>query len=1089
MVPLVPAPHVGVNFEFRLEEAAFPTEVVEIFDPSTGGMVSIEKPVGCACQKCDSALTDGIPYIENPIILEKCKTDPAMKAFCGDVVQAINSQTGGRGVDTCHSGRGWHRHVTFLEDGYDMDDFLDVFDGVSPEQMNIPPTQEVHPITGAAVTVYKVPARPSFRIETTLESKVRLSTNNMPHENYDGQARNTFDFFTDQQREETFGNNWTASAMTRKDFNRRLKGQIAKNRMSPGPTKSEHTGAAPIVAPTQRMASLPRAPTFHSAPSLSRSSSTSMQPPASWATPAAKSALSVYSGMVKFMTATTPPVRPASSALSMPEAASVPSTPRTSRFSIFTTSPGQCQSPAGGLKRPAAELKAPPVARQRSTAASPRDSPPSKSSSSVGGLVVDLAKLKGATFVKPDNDGRSVATSSRGDGENKFERAINAISLFSCFAGDNLEAELSQLKRMATVGKRESPDNFGPKCQQHHTIALGCQEIVLCKMMAQTGFGVILSQLKAIVDTGALHDNKVPKATLCDLTCVFQAMRFLQPWVKKPDLEGLLKALALEGAPSSPYNITEPTWHCEVMDADDIATGVVPTSFCNFFEKYVIAKMLRNTDASRPLLDSFLCKHFIPYLQGLHEDNRPPIIQALTKRCLGVLFVIGALPYELNASLEDVTFLSHDKDHIVFKAMQQSPWAKALFDTCFLNHAGERICWPKVLDAVARIESGQGPDLHLFVDEAIKDSVAWSLQCRDSALPKFFRPAVFSWMRSRFETLGTPCEDNENERKFDHRDEATVRFISTCQLVKSNQWQSDEIEGYLSKLKSVVASLEESTTSSKISSVFSDQLSAPKEGRLEQMARAVNDVMPENTQSKVLICGEDRGACVTSMLEFASEALKAWPTTDDSILRCCVNIVTRIQISTEPALGDAVSKRLQEAKDLLVHFRRCQGWINHLTMFTKVVPITAEVVEDNKIITLARKLKVYETHYQDDKAVVQFFSEDGKSMFDSHMASTTAYISEFKNLFVQNSLAPLKSELDNLKQVAGGSSDGHLWTTGIAERATSWTKFYKDTESTLRAVDGVAIRALVRSVDQVSLDKTVCVRRILLMPDNHTLII
>ena len=159
------------------------------------------------------------------------------------------------------------------------------------------------------------------------------------------------------------------------------------------------------------------------------------------------------------------------------------------------------------------------------------------------------------------------------------------------------------------------------------------------------------------------------------------------------------------------------------------------------------------------------------------------------------------------------------------------------------------------------------------------------------------------------------------------------------------------------------------------------------------------------------------------------------------MLTCVVALLNRIEINSAPTLGSEFAKKLADARLNLVQYRRLQGWVNHIGIFQAIHPISKDSVEEQKGQQLALKLLVHFRHYTDDQSVLPLLAEAGRQQFPKSLEMTNEFVTMFRSLYIENVLAPLKSELQELKDSSGGgSSCGSSWRDGIADRAHSWIK-------------------------------------------------
>ena len=115
---------------------------------------------------------------------------------------------------------------------------------------------------------------------------------------------------------------------------------------------------------------------------------------------------------------------------------------------------------------------------------------------------------------------------------------------------------------------------------------------------------------------------------------------------------------------------------------------------------------------------------------------------------------------------------------------------------------------------------------------------------------------------------------------------------------------------------------------------------------------------------------------------------------------------------------------------------------------------------------------MYAGHFQDkfSPADKEFLSEAGNKKFDSLIKSTVDGVQGFRAIYFANACMPLKAELVVLIKDSGGGREGGVsWKQNIAERATSWPKFMRDTEGSIRKVDKLVLISKYQSVEQVLL--------------------
>ena len=197
--------------------------------------------------------------------------------------------------------------------------------------------------------------------------------------------------------------------------------------------------------------------------------------------------------------------------------------------------------PGSNAKAPAAAMKRVALAPAQSPAKAPRLVQPTRCKSEEQLQQQQLNWLQQQQHLDlrkvPQVQDTDAATESSDTKTGcKFDRAKQRVSLMNIFLGYNLEAEISNLRKLKAFAKRESPDFWFRILQDHESFAVGAAQMVMTAMMAQRKWTTVLEV--AVSLKGACSDNKLPKQPWVDYCIVSQAMRYISPWVVGPKLDG-----------------------------------------------------------------------------------------------------------------------------------------------------------------------------------------------------------------------------------------------------------------------------------------------------------------------------------------------------------------------------------------------------------------------------------------------------------------------------------------------------------------------------------------------------------------------
>ena len=94
--------------------------MVEVQNPETGGMCSVEKLTGCACINCTDKLADGMPYTDPDVIFEQCVANLAMQEFCRSVVAQVTESTASSGLVGCNTASEKRERFAYIQNGTSM---------------------------------------------------------------------------------------------------------------------------------------------------------------------------------------------------------------------------------------------------------------------------------------------------------------------------------------------------------------------------------------------------------------------------------------------------------------------------------------------------------------------------------------------------------------------------------------------------------------------------------------------------------------------------------------------------------------------------------------------------------------------------------------------------------------------------------------------------------------------------------------------------------------------------------------------------------------------------------------------------------
>ena len=1005
-------------------------------DPESGDMFEGQKPSGFFCVRCLTGATVGFgSYATVDQVRQMVLQNPDMKTLVGDVTDAVNNPDGAAshpGVEDVTSCRLANDKLVALFDGYERGDFLEAFEGMTPESAGVPGIVETNPRSGMPVTLYYVPAKPAFRLEMATIHRVVRSSDRMPQQVYHEQPDHTYDFLSQRLP--------SAARQGKEPPPRR---EILKAMRTHISRHSQGGAAASSASTVPSSRSLFAIPVNPSQPS---------RPQTALMSPLAKQ----HAMLMAQVSSLRPPPAVIENVVPAPRAVFPSSRAPVSMRPPTPTTPNQ------QAKR-----------RRTSDAAAERAAILSSPSGAVDFVNLRALSASPGPPQSVESDGSSTVAPEL-KGLNKFERAKAKCSLANCFVSPNMETEFTHLRRTITVAQRESPTEWYGKLKAHLQHMTAACEANIDRMIMHVTFEPILGIATVLVSAGF---NRLPKIAFVDVCLVGAAMAHLQPFQKESDLHAIMARLTIKGNTAT-YEISpDSDFNCTYMDDDDLKSGIVPSRVVYFIQKYILAPLLRQGKGARLLVVDFIEFDLLPWI-GVFETFAgflPPCMVLLKNRGLALLFLLGDIPFQNGCSISNVPTLKargpmQSDDGSLYVVLQEVPWLSSLMDKAYLMGAGEKKAWPEVEAAMVAFSKSDQANALAIVDDILKRYAAWRQVCRETSLPSYVHPPVLALLSEEIDKC-VQIRVDSGEKAFEEaiqtegsKGQKLLQLMTEIDLL---QWPESKVKEMKGKLEGVGSILSMHANMGKMMealAAFPTEAGAVTLSNLGIFADAFVAAMPPHP-AKLVFKDETFQNAIGNLELLAPALLAHYPGDEDSHCFKAANcIIEQMEFSIVK-----VEENQQRCLDLMKRLKTFQRLMKfHLDYkaFT-ANSLNAETVENMELVQLAKRLIWFGKHFQAENP--EGLSEAGRAEFEECMTKSTEAITHFKLFFVQNAKNPLSTAIGHLNAKAGGGDEGQSWKQSI-DPSWSFSQFKASVGSTLGSVDVIQIVSLIKEVDTATLN-------------------
>lgn len=1030
-----------------------------------GDYIEVEKPCVFFCVRCSKALPSCFPYLDLERIKNSVVESPSFKSIALDAVSSYHDESlrPPEGQEHVFLDSGTCDQIRLLFDGFERKQFITRYQGCTPEELDVSPTTAEHPVTGEDTDVYFVEGEPHWQLTTSGYVATKRRQDLMLQQIYNLQGEHTAKYHS--SRLDSINRKINKQPPPRHILQQRMKEVLEKKKAGRAqPAIKAESG----VNSSESDAGLPFA-----RPAAARSAEQ----------PVKLEAKSSAASSVRFTTAPTAPVLQAHAAK-----ASSRSALDDARQSLGLTPLSQARRPKvestavpkdppqvlkvelspvrGSLKRSALTSSLPVttiVKRARVKLAAGTSASASGLSRFAGLNVVDLAKQQPTQF-----DQQSEVDSEEGGNGNKFERALGKCPMNKVLRGENIEAELVQLRKMNSTASKESPTLYAPKIAGRLTQCAGGKELVMAQMMQRnSSFQKITEIVQSLEPSLEPYGGKLPKSNWCDYRIVHAAMSTIPPWKATPDFKALLDHLRLHhDGFNSEYNLASPSWFIEYIDKEDLQNGVVPRQWVSFFEKYILSAYIINGVKNQCMVVAFVNDHFVPYLESLPSEYTAPCLQECLRRAKGLLWTLGPVPFMRGASASDAAALK-ERGNPVCEAVANTPWAKALMDVCNYRSLGEKTAWPQVLAAVADLSSEDAAKEHSAIDAIVQSHAAWAKQCRKPALPHYLYPVVTKHFEVKLKCK-LITEEKGSEPRYDPSDSEIVAILESIKRIKTLNWQEPKLDQMLADLRHVAVSLQARDDLSVLvrACEFDPAAAALDASSLQQFEERLSNAIPA-PPGNVLVSGEARAKVLPILFDYSQLALRSFPgrsTTQAAVIA----VLDRVEFQADPDIqigGKPIKSAIADVIIRLRTFRRMRGFHNNFTEAEKLGTLSAEVVENPTNVTIAKKLILYLDHFEGPEFSRELIPSDVLESFQAVLTTCSKWISEFKCFYFSNSSGPFERATSGLALIAGGTTNASRWSDKMVA-GIKWAEFLVVTKSTLRSVDKTKLILAIKETDQ-----------------------
>ncbi len=1067
-------------FEVR-EEIAFPCEVVSIQDKPSGKMVSVSKPVGYFCIRCDSGTSQGLPYFEKEDLHVAVLESPALKELCVEVVEAYHSD--GAEATVCagecvHSIEDSRDTLRVIYDAYERNDFISNHEGATPEELYVDPVACEHPRTNEPLTLFPAEAKPHFQFICDYALGTTREQNRMLQPVYQQQGRHTFDFFKTRLPSSLRS---ARPPPARSTMLTKMKELAAKRNpnLRQSAVKSEMAGA-----------NTPRNLGFVHTPSpVARASSTFFPPRAPTVGVTAKDIMNFRVAPRSGPTcAKSAPPTPAKNTAGTAHAASMAAAPPGPvKFVVSQNPAGNSEvkqevaaKPAAlPLKRPSESTEAAGDAKQQKAIVNSEAVVASQAKRSwfitgVGPTAPTKVGVSGTPWVDLAKVIHSSPTASPEKKEgNKFENCLKPLNLIRVLRGDNIEKDTTSARRMLGFAKRESPHEWAPRIEERLNYVAGCKEVVRSRILARNKLDPVIALIERVQP--AFTDGRLPLMAWSDWVCSFEAFKYLKPYKAKSELLGLLKALELYSSTNQKgtYCHTNPTWFLEHIPEQERIDGIVAERFVDFMESVVIPGQVKCGIPGRGELAEFLCA-IVATIDGFPPPYRTSkVLEPFRTRVLGALCALGRVPFLAgNSSVHAQALMSEHKNALLL-ALQAVEWTNNLLGSVFMSCIGEKEAWPAVEDQVKALGSSSDASAGFAVlEEIFTKYPVWAAQCRDGALERRLHPAVLQWCQAFLEGKRITIEATQTV-SFDCNDATVITLLKHLRKCKQLSWTDVSLDRLLTQLSPVAASLRKMDDQANVVAVCAidkGQLTSSSDEQFHTFAAKLESVLPARKGNSVLLTGQCRQQVLDTLIAFGEVLLQRWPCPAAYpcvvALQQCFEIDMSAPLEGEPEFD--LKELVEQMRTNFSAFRRMQGFALHLEETLKLGDFNDASATGDSISKMLQKLNLYSDYFRtDERFLCLKLSSDVDSKLQAKIDASASVVSKFKAVYHPQSEEIAVAETAKLREMAGGAPNGASWY-GECDAALCWGDFCKATESNLRAVDRVALFTKIATVDQVA---------------------
>ena len=661
----------------------------------------------------------------------------------------------------------------------------------------------------------------------------------------------------------------------------------------------------------------------------------------------------------------------------------------------------------------------------------------------------------------------------------KYERPMIEYPVSYGWSGDKPGAALTAVKRAHTWSLNDGAAgrDYTSKLKSHLDGLTSASQFVSVIILIGMDLKIVYIHVGNLVPE---HFSTLPETPYALLVARVSAEDF-PPKSKDPKAisKGLSRLCPVGAGSPAPYDANDPQAYSAVFSEAALTTGAMANAAKELLCVSVYPNLVKDSMKRKGILLD-LCRATIGVFDSLPQNfpSSSPY-RDIVRDSKALLQLFGPTPFELGASMKEVEEMAAEKSAL-FEAIVATPACASVLSSSNYAASGESHSWPEVVAAVADLEAFS-PDastpFRSVVDKALKSMPEWKLQIREGALAATIQPRliqVFELEAAHIQSKlanesasgnGDNATDVENQAvellhrcktanvEFKHAN--LTKLISSLEVVATKHLSSQRTKAYLQHCSEFIAATCEPQ--------------AEGNANVNELAAGFDNVLLEGASGQHLEMQTHDHRCLAwqaldemSKLVWRSETL-------DALATMQVTAQRMVDTVSFPGHSEEFKKKLNDSMARITNAKNLIDLRNALTEYENCGDSIASRASNGSTlpkikVLMAASDRVVEIGIQ---RAEEYGSSGLKAALEQLTASAQSGILMYGEHYCGLLLPPLKSEYDNLKVLAGGSSDGTRWSDHVPQNCTD-KDFMSKTKNTLGAVDVPKLIAATKSTVMVS---------------------